>query len=227
MSHEVRTPLAAIQSASANLLEVDPASVSPHQHAMIAEIQEANERLNRLVGKIFQITRLESGHVTPKTEFHDVGDLVSVAEYRTRKELQGHSLITNVPVDLPLVEMDFELMLHSLTNLLSNAAFHTPENSKITLTVRVEGSELVFTVADTGPGIPPKSLPHLFDKFYRAPNSRPGGSGLGLSLVKGFVEAQGGQVRAENSPTGGAVFTITLPLRKPDELTVAPLAAAS
>jgi len=123
-----------------------------------------------------------------------------------------HNLKAEVALDLPLIGMDFELMLHALTNLLSNAANHTPAGTEVLLTAKVEDGAMLFVVADLGPGIPADALPHLFDKFYRAPNARTGGTGLGLSLVKGFVQAHGGDVSVENRVTGGTAFTIRLPL---------------
>jgi two-component system sensor histidine kinase KdpD len=99
-----------------------------------------------------------------------------------------------------------------LTNLLLNAAFHTPAGTLIQVSARAERDELVLAVADSGPGIPPESLTKIFDKFYRAPGALTGGTGLGLSIVKGFVEAQGGRVNADNRPGGGAVFTLYLPI---------------
>jgi two-component system sensor histidine kinase KdpD len=111
--------------------------------------------------------------------------------------------------------MDFVLMLHSVTNLLSNAAFHTPAGTEVQLRAKVEDGSLLLIVADNGPGIPPESIPRLFEKFYRAPTARTGGTGLGLSLVKGFVEAQGGKATVENRAAGGAAFTIRLPLKQP------------
>ncbi|MGA2175088.1 MAG: ATP-binding protein [Verrucomicrobiota bacterium] len=215
ISHEIRTPLAVIQSATAYMAEFEKSDFSASQKAMIAEIQEATERLNRLVGKVIEITRLESGHVKPKFESCEVNDLIQMAEGETRKELAQHKLTIEIAPDLPQVPMDFELMLHSLTNLLSNAAFHTPAGTEVQLSVKVEAGTLLLIVADRGPGIPPESLPHLFEKFYRAPSARTGGTGLGLSLVKGFAEAHGGQVTAENRATGGAAFTIRLPLEQP------------
>jgi len=141
-----------------------------------------------------------------------VGELLLMAEGETRKELAQHKLTMDIAPDLPLVRMDFELMLLALANLLSNAAFHTPAGTEVRLTAKVEDGALLFIVADRGPGIPPESIPHLFEKFYRAPGARTGGTGLGLSLVKGFVEAQGGRVKAENRAAGGTAFTIRLPL---------------
>jgi two-component system sensor histidine kinase KdpD len=214
ISHEVRTPLAAIQSATAFMVEAQKPELSDSQKAMMAEIQEATERLNRLVGRVLDITRLESGHVKPKIEPCEVTDLVQMAEDQTRKELAQHKVTIEIAPDLPPVAMDFELMLHSLANLLSNAAFHTPPGTEVQLVAKMEDGALLLIVADGGPGIPSECLPHLFEKFYRAPAARTGGTGLGLSIVKGFVEAQGGRVTAENRATGGAAFAIRLPLQQ-------------
>jgi two-component system sensor histidine kinase KdpD len=161
------------------------------------------------------MTRLESGNVKPKFDQCDVSDLAHVAVKETRKELAGHKLKMEIATSLPLVRMDYVLTLEALRNLLANAAVHTPPGTAVILIARVENGSLVLAVADEGPGIDPESMPRLFDKFYRAPNAPTGGTGLGLSLVKGFVEAQGGQLDAANRPQGGAVFTVRLPLNRP------------
>ncbi len=212
MSHEIRTPIAVIKGATSNLLETHEPEFSPTQQATIAEIQEATERLDRLVGKVLDITRLESGRVKPKFTLCDVQDLVHVCVKETRRELARHRLTLEIASGLPLVPMDFVLMQQVLTNLLSNAAFHTPAGTAVQLKASAENGTMIFAVADRGPGIPAESLPRVFDKFYRGPAAPSGGTGLGLSLVKGLVEAQGGQVRAENRADGGALFTIRLPL---------------
>jgi two-component system, OmpR family, sensor histidine kinase KdpD len=121
--------------------------------------------------------------------------------------LSGHKVEIVIAPEIPLVRMDFVLMEQALTNLLLNAAF-TPAGHADSGERPRGDDELALTVADKGPGIPPESLPKLFDKFYRAPGALTGGTGLGLSIVKGFVEAQGGRVSAENRPGGGAVFTM-------------------
>jgi two-component system sensor histidine kinase KdpD len=214
MSHEIRTPIAVITSAAGNLVEFQEPGSSESQKAMIMEIQEATARLNRLVGNVLDITRLESGHLKPRLELCDVRDLVQTAVRETRKELLRHRLTVELPPDLPLVRLDFVLTLQTLTNLLSNAASHTPPGTEVRLSARVDGA-LTLTVADRGPGIPAEALPRIFEKFYRGPNAPTGGTGLGLSLVKGFIEAQGGEVQAGNAPAGGGVFTLRLPLDKP------------
>ena len=213
MAHEIRTPIAAIKSAAGTLTEFQDVPLSGPQKAMIAEINEAIERLNRLVGNVLDVTRLDSGHLRPKISSCDVRDLVQVVIKETKKDLAEHSLTIDIEPNVPLVApMDFVLTQQAVMILLSNAAFHTPPKTPIRLQVRQQGRELVFEVTDLGPGILKESLPRLFEKFYRAPDAKAGGTGLGLSLAKGFVEAQGGQVEARNSPNGGAVFTIRLPL---------------
>jgi two-component system, OmpR family, sensor histidine kinase KdpD len=214
ISHEIRTPLAVIQSATFNMVELGHPQLSDLQKTMITEIQEASERLNRLVGKALDMTRLESGQIKPKFAPCEISELVLMAEGETRKELAHHTLTIEMAPDLPLVNMDFELILHAVTNLMSNAAFHTPAGTEVRLSVKAENGVMLLTVADRGPGMPPESLPHLFEKFYRAPNARTGGTGLGLSIVKGYVEAHDGEVAAENRATGGAAFTIRLPLEQ-------------
>ena len=211
MSHEIRTPIAAIQGAMGNLKDEN---LSDFQRAMIDEIQEAAERLNRLVGNVLEASRLESGTVKPRCNECDVADLVNVAVSETAKQLSRHSVTVELAPELPVVRMDFVLMEQVLVNLLSNAAAHTPPGTALTVGARLHGGMLLLTVADRGPGIPAESRARIFEKFYRAPNAPTGGTGLGLSLVRGFVEAQGGRVRVDNRPGGGAIFTVSLPAGK-------------
>jgi two-component system sensor histidine kinase KdpD len=210
MSHEIRTPIAAIKSATGNLAELRNGD-DQTRASMIAEIQEATDRLNRLVGNVLEAGRLESGALKPRLTECDVRELIQVAVQELEKELLRHHLTLIIQPDLPVFPMDFVLMQQALTNLLSNAALHTPSGTSVEILARIEGNTLLLTVADRGPGIPPESLSRIFDKFYRVPNSRTGGTGLGLSLVKGFVEAHGGRVTASNRPGGGMTFEIRLP----------------
>jgi two-component system sensor histidine kinase KdpD len=102
-------------------------------------------------------------------------------------------------------------MQHALGNLLVNAAFHTQPGTPVEVSARFAGSSLFLSVADRGRGIPPELMPRIFEKFFRAPDAPAGGSGLGLTVAKGFIEAQGGTITAENRPGGGALFTLRLP----------------
>jgi two-component system sensor histidine kinase KdpD len=219
VSHEIRTPIAAIASAASSLGEAPDAGPG-FQRTMVDEIQEAARRLNRLVGNLLDMTRLESGHVKAKLDWCDLADLIQVALKETAKDLARHEVTVEVAPKLPLVRIDFVLMQQALTNLLLNAAVHTPPGTLVQINANVGGEALLLTVADSGPGLPADALPRIFDKFYRAPAAPAGGTGLGLSIVKGFVEAQGGRVNAENRSGGGAVFTIRLPLGEPPPLAV-------
>lgn len=214
VSHEIRTPLAAIKAAVDNVNADHESVMTPRQREMMLEIDSAIERLDRLVGKVLDVNRLESGHLKAKFHLQDVGELVADVLQDVAKELSGHQVTVEIAPELPLVPMDYNLMEQSLKNLLSNAAFHTPPGTPVRIGAEVENGDLVLAVADHGPGLPPASIQKLFGKFYRAPDARPGGTGLGLSVVKGFVEAQGGRVTADNHAGGGAVFTIRLPLNQ-------------
>jgi two-component system sensor histidine kinase KdpD len=210
MSHEIRTPVSAIRTAVTYLAELK--CVAGPGPELIAEIQEAAERLNRLVGKVLDMTRLESGHIKPLINECEVNDIVNIAVSETEKELAGHRLTVDLTPNLPIIRTDFVFLQQALMNLLSNAALHTPAATPVELRVWKTRESLFLSVADRGPGLPQQSLCRVFDKFYRGPTAPTGGTGLGLSLVKGFVESLGGKVAAENQDGGGAKFTIMLPL---------------
>lgn len=211
MSHEMRTPIAVITSAINNLVNLEKSGDEEARSDTMTAIQDAAARLNRLVGNLLSITRLESGHVKPRITACDPGDLIRVAVLNTESELAGHKLVVDVPPDLPFARMDFHLMEQVLVNLLSNAAVHTPPGTLVEIRARAERHSLIIEVADRGPGIPAESMERLFDKFYRGPMAPTGGTGLGLSLVKGFVEAQGGIVEVMNRMGSGAVFRVHVP----------------
>ena len=219
VSHEIRTPIAAIGNAAGNLCESQRGPLNPFQRAMVEEIQEAANRLNRLVGNLLNMTRVESGHVKPKLDWCDVADLIQATVKEIEREMSGHSISIRLSPDLPLVRMDFVLMQQVLLNLLLNVATHTPPATAVNIEARVDSASLDLSVSDQGPGLPPETLPFIFDKFYRAPSAPAGGTGLGLAIVKGFVEAQGGKVRAENQAGAGARFIVRMPLSKPPPVT--------
>jgi two-component system sensor histidine kinase KdpD len=210
ISHELRTPLAAISSATATLGSTRAAR-DDLSCKMVEEIQEASARLNRLVGNLLDVTRLESGHVRAKLEWYEIGDIVQTTLRSLEKELAGREVKVEIAEKLPLMNLDFTLMQQAISNLLLNAVVHTPPGTAILVQARKEQDQLVLNVADNGPGLPPDLLPRIFDKFIRAENAPTGGSGLGLAIVKGFVEAQGGRITGANRPGGGAIFSIRIP----------------
>lgn len=218
VSHELRTPLAVITAAAEQMEQAD-AGV---RATLVAETREAARRLNRLVGNLLDQTRLESGALKAKLDWCDAHDLVNAALDDVRDAVSGHPLDVALPEDLPLVRADFALMEQALANLLLNASVHTPSATPIFLTAGLErGSERVFfTVADRGPGFPPEMRERLFKKFARGDAARAGGLGLGLSIVRGFVAAQGGEIVIGENPGGGAVFTLYLPHHAPGKVPV-------
>ena len=214
ISHELRTPLAAIQAATDQLAN-DP--LLPGQRHLANEINEALDRLKRLVKNLLDSARLESGQFEPKREWGDVRDLVENAIELNKPAFSDAQLQLQLPKELPLLYADFGLLAQALANLLHNAIVHTPPQTPITLGIEATAETLIIRVADKGPGISPDILPSLFEKFQRASDARPGGTGLGLSIARGFVEAHGGTLEAYNQPEGGAVFVMRLPLEKQPE----------
>ncbi|HLH52170.1 MAG TPA: sensor histidine kinase KdpD [Verrucomicrobiae bacterium] len=211
VSHEIRTPLAAIMSAASSLSEQRDDSARHFRQEMVGEIQEASQRLNRLVGNLLNMSRLESGHMKPKLDWCDFEDLVQVTLDEIEGDLSRHRVAVEISPGLPLIRMDFVLMQQVLTNLLLNASIHTPAGTTVHLSAAMEADTFVMKVADNGPGLPAHALSQIFEKFYRAPAAPAGGTGLGLAIVKGLVEAHGGHVSAQNRPEGGSVFIIHLP----------------
>jgi two-component system sensor histidine kinase KdpD len=213
VSHELRTPLAVITGALENLTDATPALRAD----LIGEGRAAARRLNRLVGNLLDQTRLESGALRPRVDWCDARDLVNAALDGIRDELAGHPLEVVLPDDMPPVRADFALTEQALANLLLNAARHTPAGTPVFLTAGIErgGTRAYFTVADRGPGFPLEMRERLFKKFERGDAARAGGLGLGLSIVRGFVVAQGGDIVVGENPGGGAVFTIYLPHTAP------------
>jgi len=210
ISHELRTPLAAIGSAASALS--DATSATPEvRRTLLAEIHEANARLNRIVGNLLDLARLEHGNVTVRADWHDARDVVDTTVRELHRELASHAVSVDVPSEPLLAWLDFSLIQHALANLLVNATMHTPPGTAIEVGVTSEGDAVAWTVADRGPGISPDLLPRIFEKFVRAPDASAGGSGLGLAIAKGFVEAHGGTLAVASREGGGTVFTFRLP----------------
>ena len=181
---------------------------------LAANLLEASDRLNQVIENLLDMSRLNSGILTLKMEWHDVHDLVGVVLKKLKIQLRKLKVSSMIPGDFPMVEMDFRMMEHALSNLLINASMYVPDGTEVVISAKRDDGHVYLSVADRGPGIPEDSLPKIFDKFYRVPGSKPGGTGLGLSIVKSIVDAHKGHVRAENISGGGVRFTMELPLRK-------------
>ena len=213
VSHELRTPLAVITASLDNLAAAEGAQ----REALTNEARIATQRLNRLVSNLLDQTRLETGTLKARLDWYDPRDLVNGAVENIRELLAGHPFEILIPDEMPPVRADFALTQQALANLLLNAALHTPLATPILLTAGIEsaGRRCFFTVADRGPGFPPAMRERLFKKFARGDAAKAGGLGLGLSIVRGFIVAQQGDIVVGENPGGGAVFTIYLPHSSP------------
>jgi two-component system sensor histidine kinase KdpD len=209
VSHELKTPLAVLTASAESFGSADDST----RTVLATEIRTATRRLNRLVNNLLDQTRLESGALKPRLDWCDGHDLVNAAIDGVREFLDGHPFETDISADLPLFRADTALMEQVIANLLLNAALHTATGTPIFLAAGWEPSRsrVFFTVADRGPGLPAEMRERLFQKFQRGDAARAGGLGLGLSIIRGFVVAQGGEIVAGENPGGGAVFTVYLP----------------
>lgn len=217
ISHELRTPLTTITGASTSLLDEVVESRPEIRKALVLEIYRAGERLNRLVGNLLDISRLESGMMKLNLQMHEPGDLVNVVIRSLEGELTEHKVFIDISDGLPMINIDFVLMEQALVNLVYNAVNHTPQGTVINISAGLSADSFQIVVKDNGPGLVPEEIPFLFDKFHRGASSSAGGTGLGLSICKGIVEAHNGKITAANNPEGGAVFTITLPVENQND----------
>ncbi|HEV8673540.1 MAG TPA: DUF4118 domain-containing protein [Methylomirabilota bacterium] len=222
VSHDLRTPLATITGAASSLLDGADQLDAPARRELLQAIHEEADRLNRLVNNLLDMTRLESGALQVRKEWHPLEEIVGAALARLGGRLGDRPLTTRLAADLPLVPLDGVLMEQVLINLLDNALKYTPPGSSIDIVAGVDDGQMRLEVADRGPGLPPGDESRVFDKFYRGRLAGTGrGVGLGLTICRGIVEAHGGHIRAENRPDGGLAFHIVLPLAdKPPEVRI-------
>ncbi len=215
ISHDLRTPLVSITGALSSLQEQDAQLDEASRRGLIENAREEAERLNRLVGNLLDMTRVEAGALRLRLEPSDVQDVIGSALAQLDERLGDRRVNVRVPEEFPLVPMDFALMTRVLVNVIDNALKYSPPGSPIDVEAKLPAGQLEIEVSDRGLGIPAEDLNRVFDKFYRV--QRPGrvaGSGLGLSICKGIVEAHGGFVAAENRPGGGTTITIAIPERE-------------
>ncbi len=212
VSHDLRTPLAAITGAVSSLLE-NEATLDLERRRELAKVAlEEAERLNHLVGNLLTMTRLESGGVHVEKEWQLLDEVVGTALGRPELCTTTHPIRTHIPPDLPLVPIDGVLIEQVLLNLLDNAIKYAPGDTPIDLSARTQSDAVLVEVADCGPGIAPGDEQRVFEKFYRVRPATVGGVGLGLTICRGIVEAHGGHIMVKNREGGGAVFSFTLPL---------------
>ncbi len=220
ISHDLKTPLAAILGAAGTLKGFGRELDDRGKIDLIQTIIDKSERLNRFIANLLDMTKLEAGSIKPNTARHDVGEIVGTALQRANKILARHKVEVETPVDLPMLELDPVLFEQALFNILDNAAKYAPPETTVRIESWQEGDTVKLQVIDQGSGIPLEEIDRIFEKFRRAEKGDQvqAGTGLGLAIARGFVEAMGGSVEAANrDDRPGAVFTITLPNPKPTE----------
>lgn len=210
LSHELRTPISTIIGAVDNLKENKGNISTSNQNELLNQIDIASNRLNRQVENLLSMSRLETGMLKLNLDWCDTNELInSVIQKLTIPYKQ--TIVFEPNENLPLCKYDRGLIEQVIQNLLQNAINYTSENTIVKIKAWHQASNCSISVSDNGKGIPESAINHLFDKFYRLPHTKTGGSGLGLSIVRGFVEAHHGNVYAENNITGGVTFTIEFP----------------
>jgi two-component system sensor histidine kinase KdpD len=214
LSHDLRTPLASILGAATTLLANLGLYDVTRTKEMLSTVREEAERLDRFVGNLLDMSRLEAGALGAKPQPVDIADILESAAQRLKTVLSSHRLTEKLSPDLPFALADPLLLEQALVNVLDNAAKYSPAGSQILLAAGLERDVIVITIEDEGIGIPPSELPHVFDKFHRVRKAdrKVAGTGLGLSVARGFVESFGGTLVAANRTSGqGAIFTFRIP----------------
>ena len=210
LSHELRTPIAAILSAVDVLKNNKEGITQKNQIELLNQIDIAGVRLNRQVENLLNMSRLETGILKLNVDWCDTNDLIQSIIQKTN--FSNKRVIFENNEKLPLFKYDRGLIEHAVHNILHNAIQYTPIGTEIKIDIMLENNNCVIHISDNGNGIPESELGNLFNKFYRLPKTKAGGSGLGLSIAKGFVEAHKGMIKVKNNEKSGATFSIYLPV---------------
>lgn len=219
VSHDLRTPLSAIRvmlDAIEDGVADDAETIERYHHAMQGEVA----RLSGLIDDLFELSQIESGAIGLRLERASIGDLIveTVEAMRAEADRAGVRLHYELADALPPIAADMQKLHRVLANLLANAVRHTPDGGDVRLGASADNGVIAIVVADSGEGIAPEDLPHVFERFFRGDRSRSrasGGAGLGLAIARGLVQAHGGSIAAESRPGVGATFTVRLPLTPP------------
>ena len=225
VSHDLRTPLTSIKAAASSLLQEDVSWDEEARRSFARSIEREADRLNRLVSNLLDMSRIEGGALKPDKDWYSLKMLIHEVVERLDPLLEGRVIHVNLPDDLLMVNMDYVQIDQVLTNLLENASRYTPPASPIDIEAHLEGEQVVLTVADCGPGIPISDLERVFDKFYRVlhrqgqqTKAMPTGSGLGLAVCRGLVEAHGGRIWATGRNGGGLEMHVVLPVGEQERI---------
>lgn len=209
LSHELRTPISTIIGAVDTLTEHNAKLTATHQTELLDEIDKASIRLNRQVENLLSMSRLESGILKPKNDWCDINELI-YSQIGKLTDSANHQIEFKVDEGLPLFKLDAGLLDQILHNIIHNALQYTPESSIITISAHHIDGNCIIHISDNGNGFPDNEIAMVFEKFYRLTNTKTSGSGLGLSIARGFTEAMNGKLSLRNNPKGGAIFTIEI-----------------
>ena len=217
VAHDLRAPLNAVQTSAAFLMDVELAE--PDRRRLLDVIRRAASSMNRLIDDLLDVSRMESGAFTIEPQRFDLSVLAAEVceQFRPQATESGRTLACAAGRELPAVFADRDRISQVLENLISNALRFTPAGGSVTVRVARHGAhEVICSVADTGVGIPPEELPHLFERFWQARRYRRGGAGLGLAIARGVVEAHGSALAVESEPGRGSVFSFVLAAQTSD-----------
>lgn len=213
ISHELKTPLTTIITASSGLDSNESNNNNPLIASLSHEIKIAAERLNRLVENFLDMTRLESGVIKLKLDWYDVKDLFEGITAKLMAESPGSGIKVFYENEIKVFKFDYVLLEQALLNVIRNSILYSPDNSDIVININEENNQYCkIKILDNGPGFPPDAISKIFQKFYRVPGTKTGGTGLGLSIAKGFIDAHNGTIEVDNRSEGGAQFTIKIPM---------------
>ncbi len=214
VSHELKTPLTSVQMAIHLLLEEVVGPLTPKQIELLMAARQDSDRIHTMINDLLDLTRIEQGRVQLDLEPLPVAELVEevVSRFQSQAQARGVTLMSEVEEGGITVMVDRDRIEHVFDNLILNAIQHTGRDGTIRVTAKADGDRAQFVVRDTGEGISQEHVPHIFEKFYRVPNSRhPGGAGLGLAIVREIITAHGGRIELTSEPGKGTTFTFTLP----------------
>ncbi|MBF0554367.1 MAG: sensor histidine kinase KdpD, partial [Nitrospirae bacterium] len=222
ISHDLRTPLAAITGSASTLLEKDMAFDSNEKHELLLTIYEEAEHLNQIIRNILNMTRIEAGGIAVKKQWQFIEEIVGGALNRLSEKIGDKPVDVDFPEDLPMLFFDPLLIEQVLMNVLDNAIKYTPHDTPIELSAALKDSNVVVEVKDRGPGVAAGEEERIFDKFVRS-SSKGGGIGLGLTICRAVITAHGGQITAQNRQGGGAVFSFSLPVENQPDTSAQPM----
>ncbi len=223
VSHDLRTPLASIKAAVTSLLQRDVAWSPEATTDFLATIDEEADRLNRLVGNLLDMSRLEAGALSVRSRPVGLEEVVAAALASLPD--RGRGVVVDVPATLPAVLADPALLERALANLVANAAAHTPPGRSVRVEAREVGERIDLLVVDRGPGVAEDDRERVFAPFQRLGDTGRAGVGLGLAVARGFVEAVGGRLALEETPGGGLTVVLTLPRQAVEPATPTPAGA--